>query len=363
MAPPESARAAAGAPPSARAPDAGPSLPPAPASVLDPRGAPRLGAFEGEIERAEEIARAAGAGGPLSVARWKRWVYAFVGGPRALCGFAVADVGYLGQVFGYAYDRERGGEKLEVGWLAPLAVGVRVAGGLSNAAAAGAAGGRSLELRAEGVGLRIRARLGALEADVRVEQIGTPISVVSEMDGAGAPGATLKSAGLPASGWVSVEGRRIDLAGHSAAVDWTCARFGYRTDWNWASATGADREGRPFGLNLCRGVHDATRSTGHTENALWLDGRPAALPPVRVEVGRGGRDPWRIRGLEETTGARIELEMRPLGERREDVNLGVVASRFRQPFGTYHGLVRDREGRSAEVDGAVGVVEDHHARW
>jgi len=354
--------------PAARASAApGAPLKEAPESILDAGGAPRLGAFAGIIDRADEIGhpRAGDAGGliaTLTRARWKRWIYVFVGGPEVMAGFAVADVGYLGNAFGYAYDRARGGERLEVSWLTPGALGVRIEGGLSAISAVGKAGARRLAVRSEGVGLRLEAALDGLRADLRVERLDTPLTVVSELDGPSSTGVTIKSAGLPVSGSITLEGRRFDLAGSLAVVDWTCARFGYRTDWNWASMTGRDRSGRPVGLNLCRGVHDATRATGHTENALWLEGRPGRLPRVEVEVGRG-RAPWRITGGGKVESASVDLEFRPLGERSEDVNLGLVVSRFRQPYGTYHGVVRDALGRTVEIDGAPGVVEDHHARW
>lgn len=352
-----------------------PALLPPPDAALDAAGRLRAGAYAGEVEGVERIAGAPLPGlldvAPVRRLRYKRWVYVGVYGPRLHLGAAIADVGYLGQVF--AYVAERGSAaKVEAGWLAPLAVGCRVSGGLAGLHAEarsdllGLGGaGRRLAVRAEGVGTRVTIAFpGAIRADLRIERApATPITVLSDMGG-GLPGATIKAAGLPVSGEIELEGRRIALdPGECAAVlDWTGSFFPYRTVWHWAAAAGRDRAGRPFGLNVARGVHE---SPGHTENAVWLDGRPAALPRVRFEPGRAPLDPWRIVAAAEGDGAwgAVDLEFRPLGERAEDVNLGAVASRFRQPYGTYHGRLRDGEGRTCEVDGVPGVAEDHDARW
>jgi hypothetical protein len=329
------------------------SLAPPPPGPLDHAGRVRAGAFAGEVEGASSVAGARSAG--ARAVRLKRWVYVFVASERAMAGVAIADVGYLGQVFGWAVDRVAERPRVEVEWTAPGALGIRVAGGFAGLSAAGRTFGRRAEIRAEGRGFRVEVELGALRGSLRVESAAIPLTVLSEAGG-GSPGATIKAAGLAASGELFSGENRYSFDGASAAVDWTCAYFPYRTDWNWASATGRDAGARAVGLNLCRGVHDAG---GHTENALWLDGRPATLPRVRFEVGAPPTAPWRIASDD---GA-VDLEFRPLGERRADLDYRVVASRFRQGFGTFHGRVRDGDGREASLEGVAGVCEDHHARW
>jgi hypothetical protein len=333
------------------------SLPPPPASALDGAGRPRFGAYAGEVAGAADVARAAGRGALGRALRLKRWIHVWVGSERALVGLAIADVGYLGQVFGYVFDRAAHAPPVDVEWVAPLALVVRVGGGLADVSAAAASGARRMEVRAEGCGIRVAFDLGGIRGDLRVERLDVPLTVLSDMGG-GLPGATIKAAGLPVSGEVSLGTRDISLEGGRAALDWTCAFFPYRTDWNWAGGAGVDRAGRPVGLNLCAGVHDGG---AHTENAVWIGGRPGPLPRVRFEVGNAATKPWRIAG--EDASGKVDLEFRPLGERRADVNYGALASRFRQPFGTFHGKIVDAEGRAAEVDGLGGVVEDHHARW
>lgn len=336
----------------------GGALPPAPVTAFDPDGGPRYGAYAGEIPDLDRLGAAPGLfGAAARVLRLKRWLYAGVFGPRLFAGFAVVDAGYAGQVFGYAFDRAAGGEPVEVAWTAPLALGCRVEGGLLAARATGRAARQSLAFRRDGLGLRADVALGALAGTFRVERFDVPLSVLTAPLG-GAPLATVKTAGVPVWGELRLAGRPVPLDGSFAVLDWTRAFFPHRTRWNWAAASGRDARGAPVGFNLARGVHDDPLG-GHSENALWIDGRPGALPPVRFAPGRGSCERWCVASEDGS----VDLELRPAGRRSADLDWGLVASRFRQPFGTWHGRLRDREGRACEVDGLPGVAEDHDARW
>ncbi|MBC7171011.1 MAG: DUF2804 family protein, partial [Polyangiaceae bacterium] len=65
--------------------------------------------------------------------------------------------------------------------------------------------------------------------------------------------------------------------------------------------------------------------------------------------------PWQI---ESRSGDEVDLRFMPLGARAQDLHLGLLRTRFVQPYGTFHGRVRDHR-----VDGAFGVVEDHDSLW
>jgi hypothetical protein len=339
-------------------------LPPPPAAALDARGRLQAGAFAGEPAGAERIALAPGMGRLRGLAaralrRRKRWIWVGVFAPRVFAGFAVVDAGYLGSAFAYVVDREApGGVPVEAAWLAPLAAGFRVEGSLTGGVAAARLPLRGrIAIRGEGGSLSCTASLGRIEADLRIERLDVPLGVISDLGG-GLPGATTKVAGVAVRGRLARAGREIPLEDAFAAADWTCAIFPYETCWRWALASGRDAAGRAVGLNLCRGVHDGP-AQAHTENALWLEGRPAAVAPVEVSIGAGAHEEWRVAARDGS----VALAFRPAGERREDLNLGAVASRFRQAFGTWHGRLIDRAGRACDLDGTPGVAEDHSARW
>jgi hypothetical protein len=111
------------------------------------------------------------------------------------------------------------------------------------------------------------------------------------------------------------------------------------------------------GLNLTHNVND--RDDEVNENAVWVDGKLTCLSPARFRFDRKDlMKPWRLT----TMGGEAELDFFPKGERFDDVRLGLVRSVFHQPFGTFTGRIRVDE-LDVEVDGVLGLCEDHDALW
>ena len=67
--------------------------------------------------------------------------------------------------------------------------------------------------------------------------------------------------------------------------------------------------------------------------------------------------PWRIR----SNDGRVDLTFQADSERAEDINLGLVISKFHQPFGQFEGRL-EIDGRMENVS-LYGMVEEHQARW
>jgi hypothetical protein len=137
--------------------------------------------------------------------------------------------------------------------------------------------------------------------------------------------------------------------------DWTRSLADRETTWKWASLAGNDHEGRAIGLNLSAEVYDDLEGNSQ-ENALFFGGETKTLTGVRFELPP---DPttqaWGIRSLR---GQEVELRFVPLGVRQQNLQLGVIGTRFVQPYGTFHGRVLEHR-----IDGAFGVVEDHRSVW
>ncbi|MBW1879896.1 MAG: DUF2804 domain-containing protein, partial [Deltaproteobacteria bacterium] len=159
---------------------------------------------------------------------------------------------------------------------------------------------------------------------------------------------------LPVRGTVTAAGREyvLDAEECFAILDIHKAHYPRKTWWKWATFAGKDGKGRRIGLNLTRNVviDDALN-----ENAVWVDGKLHPLGTARFDLDS---EDWSM-GTED--GA-VELSFDAQDERREDLNLGLVVSRFRQRFGTFSGPVRIGE-EVIEVEDLFGVVEDHHAVW
>src|SRR5690606_28747478 len=126
----------------------------------------------------------------------------------------------------------------------------------------------------------------------------------------------------------------------TASVDSSNGLLARDTAWRWASA-----HNHRLGFNLQQGYF------GHQENALWLDGalRPLGAAQFAFDPAQP-LHPWRIY----TDDGLLDLQFRPEGARQDRRNVGVAASSYIQPVGTFHGWVRVSSAAPAiPVDGLL----------
>ncbi len=289
----------------------------------------------------------------------KRWQYMGFASSEVVVGMAVVDIGYAHSAFVYVYNRTTR-QLHEHSYIDVL----RSKGTQSESSLAGVtewvAGKKHLRMD-NGSGLsarRISAHIpNALQLEVETDESGvTPLCAVTR-NGLHGYNYCHKAAGFPISGFVEVGGERFELSGDDAhgSLDWTAGCLGRNTFWNWASAGGRLEDGRRLGINLVSGVNDR----GFTENVYWIDGKPIKVDVVNFDYDSDAilTTPWRIR----SNDGRVDLSFRADSERAEDINLGLLVSRFHQPFGQFEGRL--------EVDGHMqnvslyGMVEEHEARW
>ncbi|MNK61595.1 hypothetical protein D3C87_807570 [compost metagenome] len=271
--------------------------------------------------------------------RRKTWQYIALASEDAFVSAAVAHLGYVGLAFATAYDR-RTGIEASFQRLAPFAQGFRVAPELAS--------GETVFTCSQG-----ELRFSNLPRRVVIDVPG--FEVTAELAG-GAPwpcawpigpkgrNETVKDMGVECRGTLLLGSRERSLDGH-AMVDWTRGTPARRTAWRWAAGVASVGD-RRLAWNLRTGFDDPDQ----VENALWVDGQPVPPGLATITPGSPGT-PWRI-----TAGA-LDLSFEPDGMRREDLNLGLVASRYQQPWGRYHGTF---EG---QLLSGYGVVEDHWAIW
>jgi hypothetical protein len=164
---------------------------------------------------------------------------------------------------------------------------------------------------------------------------------------------------FPLRGHLEIGGERheFDPASSYCLVDVHKGYYPYVMKWKWATGAAVRAEGGLLGFNLTDNqVRDQER---YNENALWVDGRMSLLPPVRFEMDPSApeRD-WRVRDRE----GRVSLEFTPEAVRRVDLNLLILASRYRGPFGSFRGTIVADDGTSHSLDGAYGMCEDFYLR-
>jgi hypothetical protein len=182
--------------------------------------------------------------------------------------------------------------------------------------------------------------------DVRIElhlEEGDGVEIVSP---AGASYIwTRKQALVPVRGAVDVAGRRRDIDG-VAFIDDSAGYHPRHTAWMWSAGNGRATDGRAVAWNLVTGVHDAPHDS---ERTLWIDGTPQELGPVAFAPG--------LTGVTFQEGG--ALDFTEWSAREEKMNLLVMRSDYRQPFGTFSGTLPG----GLELAEGYGVMEQHDVRW
>ncbi|HEX6459449.1 MAG TPA: DUF2804 family protein [Thermoleophilaceae bacterium] len=188
-------------------------------------------------------------------------------------------------------------------------------------------GGRGVELVPGSVRVR-----GVI--DLAVEEV-EGVEVTSRTPG-GHSIWTRKQGGIAVRG--TALGRPVDAR---AIVDDSDGDHDRHTSWRWSAGVGVAEDGLAVAWNLVDGIHDAP---GASERRVWRGGEAVEVGPVEFAA-----DLSRVAGMTFSAWA----------ERSENMNLLVLRSRYRQPFGTFSGELPDgtrlREG--------YGVMEEHDALW
>ncbi|MEW9900393.1 DUF2804 domain-containing protein [Chitinivorax sp. PXF-14] len=332
------------------------TLGPAPAQVVR-AGAPATGRYSGLIERIDWQ----GLAGSFRRSAWwkrfhhKRWQYVGIATERCFIGLAIVDIGWTNTAFAYLFDREQGKviASFSQDGLPGLTAGVADQAGPGTLSWFKHTGG---SLRYEHLG-GTRYRLTAwtkvgLEIDAELDSAGCAPFLLSigPIEQGGCAHATQKSPALRVSGVARAGGKQFALGGGHASLDYSNGLLARDTQWRWASA-----HTPAVGFNLQQGYF------GTYENMLWLDGEMIATGPARFEFDPARPlDPWTVR----TEDDLINLRFEPEGARQESKNLLIAASYYIQPIGTFSGYVRAHEaGPKREVQGLLGVTEDHRSRW
>ncbi len=150
---------------------------------------------------------------------------------------------------------------------------------------------------------------------------------------------TRKQGGIRARGTVWIEGRERPLDAR-AVIDDTAGYHPRHTRWSWSAGVGA-AGGREVAWNLVEGINDAPSGS---ERTVWVDGEPSEAPPSSFAANLSSAD---------------ELRFHPEAELRNDRNLLLIRSSYRQPFGTFSGVL---PGGLALTEG-YGVMEHHDVWW
>jgi hypothetical protein len=160
---------------------------------------------------------------------------------------------------------------------------------------------------------------------------------------------TRKQGGVRAHGTVVFRGvvRELDAF---AVIDDSAGYHARHTAWRWCAGVGRADDGRSLAWNLVAGINDPPRAS---ERTVWLGGVP-------IEVGPAASFAEDLSTVETDDGVDLRFSTEAVRQRRE--NLLLVRSAYRQPFGTFGGVLPGPHGPLTVAEG-WGVMEEHTAVW
>ena len=289
--------------------------------------------------------------GRVGFGRNKRWEYWAVTTPTHVASVVVSDISYAAVPSVCVLDR-RSGEQVSVDGIAPLARGTTLPGTLDAGASRARTKDLDIRLDPTSEGTRIRATTDRIELDVTAllpeghERLGVVVPWSERLFQY-----TAKDPARPAVGRMTVDSTAYEIGDDAwATLDHGRGRWPYSVRWNWGAGSGRV-DGRVVGLQVGGRWTDGT---GSTENAIVVDGRLSKIgDELRWDYTPGDwMRPWRVRG------GPVDVTFHPEHVRESLTQLGVLASRTHQCFGTWNGRVGDQA-----VDGLFGWAEDVHQRW
>lgn len=337
------------------------TLPPTPPSLLDEKGEPRLGTYQGSATTVDLRPRLGGGwrGRVKQLLKLKRWTWGGIATQDVFVSFAIVDAGFAANAFCFAVDLKDGQLLADKSFLGvPGSVLLADRPG-DNASARMLVPGSTLRVRRPkgSASFHVELRSGDFAVDALLDTAAAPEPLAALMPLKGGDlNFTQKTTLMPSAGTVTVGSKTWSLSGGFGGLDFTHGLFARRTAWRWAFAMGRDNEGLPVGLNLTDGLCDLPGN----ENALWL-GRtivPVASPRFLFDAAHL-QNSWQL----QTPDGAVDLRFTPKGMHREDRDLMLVENHFAQIAGTFSGTLKDASGKVHRVDGLPGVTEDQRVLW
>ena len=285
--------------------------------------------------------------------------FQFIGltGDDFILGVAIVSLKWVSNCFIYVYQPSTNTFK-EYSWLKPLSLGVTTSSQPNEGTWSFKSGKTSVKIHCENGQRTLDLKVGnELSANVNIDENKNydPLAVCCR---AGYSGwvFTQKSTALDFTGDIHWQGNKIDSSNMLASVDWSCGYMRRETFWLWASLSTTTQDGIKVGMNLAAGVNE----TSYTENGLWVNDELIKLDRAEFIFNRQDRlQGWQVK----TSDGHIDLQFTPIGERKEKINAGFIASNFTQLFGRFNGHVLDKDGNKIELQNVTGFCEDHYAKW
>lgn len=299
---------------------------------------------------------------PLRNLRLKEWQAVQVTSPGLFVNFALVDTKWVSLVQIKAYDRARGQKLLHERKLPPWSFAPTTT--LLDS---------TLAYRDRTSGLTFTNRLArgriVIDVDVAAHAGGPPMRGRLELAtdrGAAqvvnlpfAHGSIYSHKGLyPVTGALTIGDVTHPLDGAVGILDDHKGYYPYVMDTDWVTAMWVGDDGVARGFNLTR--NQCVEPERWNENCVWVGDRLHRLPAVTFtrtdERAPGER--WHVRDAH----GQVDLVFAPTVAGDVKLNLGVIESRYRGPFGRCDGRLAPGDGPVVEVVDRFGMGEDFWLR-
>ena len=139
---------------------------------------------------------------------------------------------------------------------------------------------------------------------------------------------------MPCSGSFSLSGKTYNVGRNDSLLilDDHKGYYPYKLKYNWATAVWRASDGTFYAFNLTQ--NQSTDPENYNENCFWVNGLVQLLPPVTFKVD-GNR--WIIKD----TYGNVDIEFSIQSENNLKTNLGIIASDYQAPYGTFSGSLRN----------------------
>ena len=303
--------------------------------------------------------------------RRKRWEYWCVTAPDLIVSITYADVDYVG-IAGLWILRPSDGLVVDVGQVVPLARGFHLPDEPCTGTMAFSSRGLAVGIEERPDATRLTASApgsphGPVEVDLVIERPAghETMNVVIPWSGRRFQ-YTSKQNTRPTRGEVQVGDEVItvgaepgDPAEAFGTLDLGRGLWPYSIRWNWGSGSGRAADGRLVGLQF---GGKWTEGTGHTENALCVDGHLTKIHDELVWEYDWDRplEPWRVAGAPRGL---VEARPEPFHDKQSRTSLRGLSLEVHQVFGHWSGRLRTAAGDEVTFDGVLGWAEEARNRW
>ncbi len=157
---------------------------------------------------------------------------------------------------------------------------------------------------------------------------------------------------MPSSGVVELGSEKITFnkSDTFSVLDWGRGVWTYKNTWYWSSLSGIVN-GKRFGFNLGYGFGDTSSAS---ENMLFFDGKAHKLDKIEFQLDdKDLMQEWSFKDNQN----RVDLILKPLLDRPDQMNLGIIKNIGHQIFGLFSGTVVLDDGSKLMIKEMLGFAE------